>query len=67
MTITIRQLTMAELEVGLEHVQGSRANDGVLEMIVRRPSSGVREELAEARSTVRAGPLPAISCSSTWI
>jgi len=55
MTTTIRQLTMAELEAGLAQVQDSPANDGVLEMIVRRPSSGVREELAEAELDPAAG------------
>jgi hypothetical protein len=55
MTTTIRQLTMAELEAGLEEIQGSPANDGVLEMIVCRPSTGVREELAEAELDPAAG------------
>jgi MOSC domain-containing protein YiiM len=55
MTMTIRQLTMAELEAGLEQVQRSPANDGVLEMIVRRPSSGVREELGEGELDPAAG------------
>jgi len=43
MTTTIRQAKLAELEAGLEQVQRSPANGGVLEMIVRRPSTGVRE------------------------
>jgi MOSC domain-containing protein YiiM len=55
MTTTIRQLTMAELEAGLEQIQRSPANDGVLELIVRRPSTGVREELAEAELDPAAG------------
>src|SRR3954468_9449078 len=55
MTTTIRQLTMAELEAGLEHIQRSPANDGVLEMIVRRPSAGAREELDEAELDPAAG------------
>jgi len=55
MTTTIRQLTMAELEAGLAEVLRSPANDGVLEMIVRRPSSGVREELDEAELDPAAG------------
>ena len=55
MTTTIRQLTMAELEAGLEQVLGAPATDGVVEMIVRRPASGVREELAEAELDPAAG------------
>jgi hypothetical protein len=45
---TIRQLTPQELAAGLAQIQRSPANDGVLEMIVRRPSIGVREEVGEA-------------------
>jgi hypothetical protein len=43
MTMTIRQLTMAELEAGLEEILQSPSDDGLLEMIVRRPSTGQRE------------------------
>jgi hypothetical protein len=46
--MTIRQLTTAELEAGLEEIIQAPANDGVLEMIVRRPATGMRETLAEA-------------------
>src|SRR3954451_11280362 len=55
MTTTIRPVTMAELEAGLDEIQRSPANDGVLEMIVRRPSTGVREELGEAELDPAAG------------
>jgi MOSC domain-containing protein YiiM len=55
MTTTIRKATKAELEAGLEQIHRSPANAGVLEMIVRRPSSGVREELAEAELDPVAG------------
>jgi hypothetical protein len=55
MTTTIRQAKLAELEAGLEEVQRSPANGGVLEMIVRRPSTGVREELGEAELDPAAG------------
>src|SRR3954463_12224001 len=48
MTTTIRQAKLAELEAGLEQVQRSPANGGVLEMIVRRPSPGGREGRGEA-------------------
>jgi hypothetical protein len=47
MTTTIRHLTMEELEARLEEINQSPANDGVLEMIVRRPAVGVRETLDE--------------------
>jgi MOSC domain-containing protein len=46
MSMMVRQLTMTELEAGLEMIGGSPA-EGTLEMIVRRPSIGVREVLAE--------------------
>jgi hypothetical protein len=36
----------AELEAGLEHVRRSPADDGRLELVVRRPAIGEREELA---------------------
>jgi hypothetical protein len=55
MSTTIRQATLAELEAGLEQVHRSPANDGVLEMIVRRPSTGVREALGEAELDPVAG------------
>ena len=54
MTMAIRQLTMAELEAGLDEILQSPADDGLLEMIVRRPAPGTRE-------TVQRGELdPAI-------
>src|SRR5262249_62161898 len=42
---TIRQLTTAELEAGLEGIRQAPADGGALEMIVRRPAVGVREML----------------------
>jgi hypothetical protein len=41
----VKQLTMAELEVGLAHVRQSPQDEGVLQMIVRRPSTDEREVL----------------------
>jgi MOSC domain-containing protein YiiM len=38
-------LTTAELEAGLEHIRRSPRDEGVLEMIVRRPGVGEREVL----------------------
>jgi hypothetical protein len=47
MTTTIRQLTMEELEAGLEAALQSPRDHGKLELIVRRPEIGVRELLDE--------------------
>ena len=40
-------LTMAELEAGLEEIRNSPTDNGVLELIVRRPKVGEREVLKE--------------------
>jgi MOSC domain len=45
MPMTTRQLTMAELEAGLDEILQSPADDGLLEMIVRRPAIGTREPI----------------------
>jgi hypothetical protein len=42
------QLTLAELEAGLEEIRRAPADGGRLELIVRRPSKGEREVLQEA-------------------
>ena len=44
----VRHLTKEELEAGLGHVLLSPKDDGVLELIVRRPREGEREVLDEA-------------------
>ena len=49
MTGGARELTLAELEAGLDHIRGSPQEAGTLEMIVRRPQSGQREVLDAAR------------------
>jgi hypothetical protein len=46
---TVTHLTTAELEAGLEEIARSPKNDGVLEMIVRRPQVGAREILDEGQ------------------
>ncbi len=51
----IRHLTSEELEAGLEHIRSSPAAEGVVEMIVRRPSVGDREVLDEGRLDVEQG------------
>ncbi len=52
MSVTIqtgpRHLTMAELEAGLDYVRQSPKDEGVLELIVRRPQIEQREILEEA-------------------
>jgi hypothetical protein len=42
-----RQLTMEELEAGLDHIRRSPKDEGVLELIVRRPRVGARDVLRE--------------------
>ncbi|HUO66213.1 MAG TPA: MOSC domain-containing protein [Gammaproteobacteria bacterium] len=49
MTGDARELTLAELEAGLDHIRGSPRDAGTLEMIVRRPRSEAREVLEVAR------------------
>jgi hypothetical protein len=50
-----RHLTTAELEAGLDHIRESPKDFGVLRLIVRRPSVGAREVLAEARLDLTEG------------
>jgi hypothetical protein len=47
-TTTIKHLTMEELESALDHLRGSPKDDGVVQLIVRRPRVDEREVLAEA-------------------
>jgi len=47
MVVDVRHLTMEELERGLAQIRQSPADNGVLELIVRRPQIGVREPLEE--------------------
>ena len=49
MSAPVRELTLAELETGLDHIRGSPRDAGTLDMIVRRPRSGEREVLDRAR------------------
>ena len=50
-----RHLEAAELRAGLDHSLDAPKHEGVLEMIVRRPATGQREELAEGALTPDAG------------
>ena len=43
----VKQLTTAELEAGLDAIRQAPKDAGVLELIVRRPQVGVREQLME--------------------
>jgi hypothetical protein len=52
---TVTHLTTRELEAGLEEIARSPTQDGVLEMIVRRPQVGEREILTEGYLDVADG------------
>ncbi len=45
----IKHLTMAELEAGLDEIRRSPKDEGLLEMIVRRPQTGEREVLEQGK------------------
>lgn len=45
--IDLRHLTLEELEAGLDLIRRSPRDNGVLELIVRRPAEGARERLLE--------------------
>lgn len=47
--IEIRHLTMPELEAALDHLRAAPKNDGVVELIVRRPRVDHREVLDQAQ------------------
>ena len=51
----VKHLAMAELEVGLERIRQSPKDEGVLELIVRRPASDEREVLEEGELHLRDG------------
>ena len=46
--IEVKHLTMQELEAALDHLRAAPKNDGVVELIVRRPRTDEREVLEEA-------------------
>ena len=46
--MTVRHLTRAELEAGLEAIRNSPRDNGAVELIVSRPQPGVREVLDQA-------------------
>ena len=51
----MKHLTMAELEAGLEQIRQSPRDEGVLELIVRRPEVGEREVLDEGQLDLQDG------------
>ena len=55
MTMTVRHLTIGELEAGLEGIRQSPKDEGTLRMIVRRPAVGRREELEEGQLDLEDG------------
>ncbi|RIK29250.1 MAG: MOSC domain-containing protein [Chloroflexi bacterium] len=54
-TLDAKQLTSEELEAGLEHIRQSPKDQGVLELIVRRPQVGEREVLEEGTLDLAVG------------
>ena len=50
-----RYLTAAELEAGLDHILASPSDDGVLQLIVRRPDVDARETLETGSLDVEQG------------
>jgi MOSC domain-containing protein YiiM len=55
MPATAKQLAIAELEAGLGEIRNSPKDNGVLEMIVRRPVEGEREVLQEGELDLTEG------------
>jgi hypothetical protein len=53
--IEIKHLTMEELEAGLDTIRQSPADEGILEMIVRRPQIDEREILESAQLDLYSG------------
>jgi len=51
----VRNLTMAELEAGVDFIRQSPKTNGVVELIVRRPSVATREILSEGHLDLRDG------------
>jgi len=51
----VKHLTMEELEAGLDEIRRAPKDEGVLELIVRRPRKGEREVLAEGELDLRDG------------
>ena len=54
-TDVARQLTTEELEAGLERIEAAPRDEGVVELIVRRPAEGEREVLEQGTLDLREG------------
>jgi MOSC domain len=55
MKSTVKHLTTAELEAALDHLRQTPKDDGVVELIVRRPEENQREVLEQAELDVIVG------------
>ena len=55
MTTTAQHRTMAQLEAGLDEIRRSPKDEGVLQLIVRRPERGERELVDEGALDVEVG------------
>jgi MOSC domain-containing protein YiiM len=55
METTLTHLTMKELEAGLDHIRQSPKDEGVVQLIVRRPEVDEREILEEANLSTTDG------------
>jgi MOSC domain-containing protein YiiM len=55
MITTLNHLTMEQLETSLDHIRESPKNNGVLDLIVRRPRVDQREVVDEAQLDVKDG------------
>ena len=53
--VATRHLTMAELEDGLDHIRAAPRDEGVLQLIVRRPRIEAREVLEEGELSATDG------------
>ena len=53
--VTVQQMTLEELEAGLQDIGGSPKNEGVVELIVRRPQTLEREILEVGELDVAEG------------
>ena len=53
--IAVKPLSTAELEAGLDHFRQAPKDEGVLELIVRRPQAGEREILPEGQLDLAEG------------
>ena len=55
MITTLNHLTMEQLETSLDHIRDSPKDNGVVDLIVRRPRVDQREVVAEAQLDVKDG------------